>query len=1100
MKKLLLISFIFTSLSALSQRGKEGSVTVSTPTIVNEYTTLSNSASSGSSSLTVNNANLNSNSRFSGNLSSGDLLMIIQMQGALINGSREPWSGTGWYGLPLDNTWGEVTNYNNAGNYEFVEVASVPNSTSIQLKCGLKNDYTDTARVQVVRVPRYNDLTVNSSITADPWDGSTGGIVAIEVLGTTTIGASGSIDVTGLGFRGGTANVTGYVNGASQWALMENDRGGEKGEGIGGKGLDYDYRGGRYGMGAAANGGGGGNSHNSGAGGGANGGNVSNWNGGVGVVNTTYNAVWALETPSIANANSSGGGRGGYSINSNNQDALTTPPGDASWGSDNRRNHGGLGGRPLDYSTGKIFLGGGGGAGHKNDASSIGGSGGNGGGIVYIRSFDQITGSGSILANGNDGEAITGTSPGTGQYTGKDGAGGAGAGGTIIIDALNGVNGVNLQADGGNGGDQVISIGAFVFSMNEAEGPGGGGGGGYVAYTSGTPTTSILGGTNGTTNSGALSEFPDNGATSGGVGTSTTISTFEITAVNDTICSGTSTTLSATINGTLPSGSAIIWYDAPINGNFIGAGANFTTGNLSNDTTFYVGVCPGSYTVPVSVIMGVSFTYDDSNVSINDEDCGASNGSISGITISGGSTPYTFEWNSIVQPSQDLSGISAGNYTLVVTDATFCAATIGTYTVGTSPSFVIDTTNATIVDEACGQTNGEISGISVTGGTLPYSFAWNGNTTLTEDTIGLSSGNYTLTITDGNGCMDSTFYYTVSNLSGPSIDSSNISILPEHCNLTDGQITGLTVSGGNGNYSYFWNNVTSTIDASNLATGTYTFVVSDTNNCSDTLSGLFVPALGGPSIDSTNVQVSPESCGNYDGTITGIEVNGGTTPYHYLWNNGETSLDIMQGSMGTYSLQVTDSAGCIASLGSWEIGTYGSPTANFSYVGGLMNGDTLNFTDQSVSNDADILNYFWSFGNGDTSSTQNPSFIFDREGVFIVCLTIENKLGCTDTYCQELTIEENELGESIGIPTAFSPNGDGNNDMLYVKGKGILNFNFQIFNRWGEKVFETTDQNIGWDGSFRGQPENPGVFTYILEYEFNSGESNSYNGNITLVK
>jgi len=274
MKKLLLISFIFTSLSALSQRGKEGSVTVSTPTIVNEYTTLSNSASSGSSSLTVNNANLNSNSRFSGNLSSGDLLMIIQMQGALINGSREPWSGTGWYGLPLDNTWGEVTNYNNAGNYEFVEVASVPNSTSIQLKCGLKNDYTDTARVQVVRVPRYNDLTVNSSITADPWDGSTGGIVAIEVLGTTTIGASGSIDVTGLGFRGGTANVTGYVNGASQWALMENDRGGEKGEGIGGKGLDYDYRGGRYGMGAAANGGGGGNSHNCGAGGGANGGNV----------------------------------------------------------------------------------------------------------------------------------------------------------------------------------------------------------------------------------------------------------------------------------------------------------------------------------------------------------------------------------------------------------------------------------------------------------------------------------------------------------------------------------------------------------------------------------------------------------------------------------------------------------------------------------------------------------------------------------------------------------------------------------------------------------------------------------------------------------
>lgn len=1101
MKNFLLLNFIILSLSALGQRGKNGSVTISSPTIVNEYTTLSSSVSSGSSNLIVTDANLNANNRFSANLSSGDLLMIIQMQGASINGSREPWSGTGWYGLPLDNTWGEVVNYNNAGNYEFVEVASVPNTTTINLKCGLQNNYTDTARVQVIRVPRYNDLTVNNTISADPWNGTTGGIVAIEVLGATTINSGGSIDVTGLGFRGGTANVTSYVYGASQWAMMENMRGGEKGESIGGKGLDYDYHGGRYGMGAAANGGGGGNSHNSGGGGGANGGNISNWNGGVGVPNPTYNAAWALETPSIAGAVSSGGGRGGYTINSNNQNALTTPPGDGTWGSDNRQNHGGLGGRPLDYSTGKIFLGGGGGAGHKNDATSIGGSGGNGGGLVYIRSFDAIAGAGSILANGNNGENLTGSSPSASAYTGKDGPGGAGAGGTVIIEAVNGINSVSIEAKGGKGGDQILSAGTFVFTVNEGEGPGGGGGGGYIAYSSGTPSTSVIGGANGTTNSDGLTEFPDNGATSGGTGTSSSnFPTYTITALNDTICSGTSTTLTAVVNGSLPSGAGIIWYDAPVNGNFIGAGTNFTTGNLTNDTTFYVGICPGSYTVPVSVIMGVSFSYSDNNILIQNEDCGSSNGSITGITITGGAVPYTFEWNNIVEPSQDLTGIPSGSYTLVVTDANFCSATIGTYVVGSNAGFIIDTTTSVISPTTCGNSNGSITGISVSGGSTPYSYTWNNVSTLTADTIGLDTGLYVLNISDANGCSDSTFYYQIINLSGPTIDTSALNISPEHCNLSDGAITGITTSGGNGNLNYFWNNQNSAIDITGIPTGNYTLVVIDTNNCTDTISNINVGAVSGPVLDSSNVMVSPESCGNFDGSITGITTSGGTPPYSYLWSNGETTQDLHHGTMNQYSVQVTDSVGCTATLGNWQIGSYGYPNANFSYSGTFTIGDTINFTDLSTSSDANIASYFWNFGNGDVDTIENPYIIFSREGTFVVCLTIENKLGCSDTYCQELVIQEGANGENIGIPTAFSPNGDGSNDVLRVRGSGIKTLKLQVYNRWGEKVFEGSSLNDYWDGTYKGQPENPGVFTYILEYEFNSGTSDRINGNITLVK
>ena len=90
--------------------------------------------------------------------------------------------------------------------------------------------------------------------------------------------------------------------------------------------------------------------------------------------------------------------------------------------------------------------------------------------------------------------------------------------------------------------------------------------------------------------------------------------------------------------------------------------------------------------------------------------------------------------------------------------------------------------------------------------------------------------------------------------------------------------------------------------------------------------------------------------------------------------------------------------------------------------------------------------------------------------------------------------------EGVGVPTAFSPNGDGYNDILFIKGYALESVSLVVYNRYGEIVFETTDQRIGWDGTFKNREENPGVFTWVLYYEFLNGKTGSQKGNTTLIR
>ncbi len=614
-KKFFLVLFLFVGFIGYSQSGKDGALTVSTSnTVLNRYSRVLVDVAVGATTVTVSDINdLNrdgigylpaglttSATGFATNaVSKGDLIMIYQAQGAIINATNTM-------------NYGSVTDYNGAGSYELAYVESVSGNT-ITLNCSIKLSYFAARYVQVIRIPQYTTLTVNSGATvvAVPWGApSFGGVDPsslarrrggfIGVLANNVVN-NGSINANDAGFRGGTIENTTSAQGDIFYTDFRTNNlalSAEKGESIAGYRDDYDnlYNG-RYGRGSAANGGGGGNAHNAGGGGGANGGNLANWFRGAGVMNDFGGTcgtpgAWALDPNYIANGNaltnSSGGGSGGYSFAGADLNACSVGPSypagfisagvpaanvlRTGWGGDNRDAVGGLGGRPIVSSglQSQIFFGGGGGAGDGNNNANA--DGGDGGGVVFLVVANAISGTGTIQSNGQNG---FNTVPNH-----NDAPGGGGGGGTVLVQANTIANTISINTNGGSGGNQLITNG-------ESEGPGGGGGGGVISVNAVTDTSvkTILGGTNGRTSSSSLTEFLANGATSGNVGSIVGIAV----NLNAAICQ-TDLEVNKTVSSLNPNVGDVITFTITVKNN----GSFDTTGVIVTD------VLPTGYTFGVA--------------------------------------------------------------------------------------------------------------------------------------------------------------------------------------------------------------------------------------------------------------------------------------------------------------------------------------------------------------------------------------------------------------------------------------------------------------------------------------------------------------------
>lgn len=171
------------------------------------------------------------------------------------------------------------------------------------------------------------------------------------------------------------------------------------------------------------------------------------------------------------------------------------------------------------------------------------------------------------------------------------------------------------------------------------------------------------------------------------------------------------------------------------------------------------------------------------------------------------------------------------------------------------------------------------------------------------------------------------------------------------------------------------------------------------------------------------------------------------------------------------------------------------PTADFLHAPVIPESNKpVQFTNKSTNADR----YTWNFGDGSPRNSEtNPSHLFRKTGTFTVCLKATSNEGCADSVCKSV---EADIHTALDIPTGFSPNGDGNNDILYVRGGGIETMSLRIFNRWGEKVFESSSMASGWDGTFKGKPQEIDAYGYVLTATFIDGSSATKKGNITLVR
>ncbi|MBN4062182.1 MAG: hypothetical protein COA57_02365 [Flavobacteriales bacterium] len=529
-------------------------------------------------------------------------------------------------------------------------------------------------------------------------------------------------------------------------------------------------------------------------------------------------------------------------------------------------------------------------------------------------------------------------------------------------------------------------------------------------------------------------------------------------------------------------------------------------------------------------------------IAATDVSCNGNADGTATATPSGGTTPYTYLWTG-GQTTAAASGLSGGTYYITVTDAGGCP-TIDSVTVNEATTINL---TATTTDENCGATDGTAI-VSVTGGTSPYSYLWSdGQTTATAN--GLSGGNYTVTVTDNNNCTD-TASATVNSLGGPSVTTSTNDVT---CNGGNDGSSALITSGGATPYSYTWSDGQTDATATGLAAGNYTVTVSDANSCTYTTSisisepapvtftltndtsictgnAVTLTATGGVSyLWSTNdtvsfITVSPASTTTYSVTVSDssgclangsvtvsvttqnislagdnsicsggnatITANGGTS---YLWDTGDTATSITVNPSANMTYYVTATNACGTVSDSFAVAVNPLPAADAGNDITIGEGETIQL---SASGGTD---YSWS-PSADLScvNCQNPFATPTETTSYILSVTDAN--GCTATDTITITITIDITQKVIYVPNIFSPNADGFNDELFVRGSGIAFMEFIIYDRWGEKVFETSDKAIGWEGTLRGKPMNSAVFVYVLTGEFNNGNEIDEKGSITLIR
>lgn len=483
-------------------------------------------------------------------------------------------------------------------------------------------------------------------------------------------------------------------------------------------------------------------------------------------------------------------------------------------------------------------------------------------------------------------------------------------------------------------------------------------------------------------------------------------------------------------------------------------------------------------------------------VAQSDVTCNGSNDGVATVTANGGSSPYDVSWNtSPPQTGTSVTGIGAGTFVATITDMNGCTASISVSVTEPSPLLV----NAFGSDTICSGVPTLVYG-TATGGTGAYTYYWNGVPASDSLTVSPPTNTwYTFSATDSMGCVSNldSVLLVVNNINNVAL---NIDGGAPIC-FGDNTTVWASMSGGMGTYSVNWNCGCVGFGPHSVSPPSTTYlVVTITDECANTLSdSVLVEVHELPEI--TLDPIAATDCGSVDVTISNSVTNPAGSSYYWDFGNGEYSTDevgsVNYSASGNYpiSFTVVSAFGCVNTGYSFAMITV-QPKANANFTGQLkvsIFNPTVHFN--NTSTDATI--YHWNFGDGATSSLENPSHTFEFTGQYPVQLIANNVYGCVDTIVKMLEVMPEF---TLYIPNAFTPNGDGYNEIFYAVGEEIAEFEMLIFDRWGEAIFESSSIDSGWDGNYRGVPVESEVYVYKVKVKDSLGEWHDIAGHITLVR
>ncbi len=574
---------------------------------------------------------------------------------------------------------------------------------------------------------------------------------------------------------------------------------------------------------------------------------------------------------------------------------------------------------------------------------------------------------------------------------------------------------------------------------------------------------------------------------------STPAAAVSITAAKDTFCVGGDDTLVATANNPT---ATFVWSGGNLSGTST-SNPLYMTAASQQDFTFTVTSTDlnGCTATASKTVTAITFTVGHSE---HNPSCNRNNGDIQ--VVVNPSNGFRVDFYSANGPtllqsgsSPFLSNLLPGTYYANVFNL-LTGCTINTGNIVLVDNSATPTFSNAVTPELCyGQRNGSIY-VTVGNCTGGCVYSWNYDATNHGDSaINIPAGTYILSVSNG-GCSNVLDTIIVPGPAAPLVDTLNVT--PDHCHKHDG--TGVVLShGGTPPYSFVWSQGVPATPADSVSAlvgdSTVTVIVTDSHGCADTLSKPILTTAG----PSARMQPADTICVTERNGALVVQVTSNDGPFTYRWTSGSTTSVAGGLAPGNYTVTVTDAVGCDTVL----VGTVPSYNAyvQLAAPSSIYRGETAEL---HAFNNVPVKNAYWiPYVDGSTGSTD----VFDKPQVsttYTVTLIYGQACELHDT----VTVIVLEDSSKMVVPNTFTPNNDGINDLfkLIAYQTTIQTFHIWVYDRWGNKVYESTDPDFAWDGTDifnTNKPLNTAVFSYAIEYKLAyENDKRQVGGNISLIK